>query len=199
MNISSVHLENVRIVLKFYFCELIYHISVLRFGRFIESLYASLPLLDDKKPSVRYFLVLSKIANSLFLLADHILWLGRADICSVNTEKCSEISNKYWLFSITMSLVRDVCEISQIDFKTLVQQNDIRKAPDFLTKIAKGMKVAQANVFVDTLRNSCDFFIPLTALGYVKLSPGTVGLLGTISSLLGLWVIISPKLKLSPS
>lgn len=171
---------------------------MLRFGRFIESLYSALPLIDDKKASVHYILVFSKIANSLFLVADHILWLGRADICSVNTEKWNQISNKYWLFSITMNLIRDFYEISQLSIpnKSFSGMQDINKIKAFIQH-AKG--VHSNGIFIDTLRNSCDFFIPMSALGYLNLSSGMVGLLGTISSLLGLWVLINPKLKLSPS
>lgn len=174
---------------------------MLRFGRFIESLYSALPLLDDKKISVRYVLVFSKIANSLFLLADHILWLGRADVCSVNTEKWNQISNKYWLFSITMNLIRDFYEISQLNLKRkIIPQNEPKNVKDIVHGLLMGAKILHNNeIFVDTLKNSCDFFIPLTALGYVKLSPGTIGLLGSISSLVGLWVVIHPKLKLTPS
>lgn len=170
---------------------------MLRFGRFIESLYSALPLLDDKKPSVRYILVFSRIANSLFLLADHILWLGRADICSVNTEKWSQISNKYWLFSITMNLVKDFYEISQLDLKCQqLPANDLSNVKNTMITLVKVARLVQSNeVFVDTLKNGCDFFIPLTALGYVDLSPGTVGILGTISSLLALWVLVNPNRK----
>lgn len=166
---------------------------VLRFGRFIESLYATLPLLDDKKTSLHYILVFSKIANSLFLLADHVLWLGRADICSVNTEKWSQISNKYWLFSITMNLLKDFHDISQLPLKSKLSSHEVKSVNRILNTLIQVAESTQRNdVFIDTLRNSCDFFIPLTALGYVNLSPGTVGMLGTISSLLGLWVIVKP-------
>lgn len=54
-------------------------------------------------------------------------------------------------------------------------------------------------VVIDTVKNVCDFFIPFTALGYVKLTPGTVGWLGTVSSLMGLIVLVEPLAKLSPS
>lgn len=166
---------------------------MLRFGKFIESLYSTLPLLDDKKASVHYILVFSKIANSLFLLADHILWLGRADICSVNTEKWSQISNKYWLFSITMNLIKDFHDISQLPLKSKLSSDEVKHVNRILNTLIQIVEIVQRNdVFIDTLRNGCDFFIPLTALGYVNLSPGTVGLLGTISSILGLWVIVKP-------
>ncbi|KAG5888808.1 hypothetical protein JTB14_032721 [Gonioctena quinquepunctata] len=136
--------------------------KLLRFGRFAESLYAALPLFQQEELPIRYTVIFSKIANSLFLLADHFLWLGRADICTVDTEKWSRISNKYWLYSITMNLVNQ-------------------------------------SVVIDTIKNGCDFFIPLTALGHVKLSPGTVGVLGTISSIAGLLVLLEPSRKLIPS
>lgn len=137
----------------------------------------------------------------MFLLADHILWLGRADVCSVNTERWSQISNKFWLFSISMNLVRDFYEISQLGLKCkVVPQNELNNVKNMADTLIKVTKLVENNeIFMDTVKNSCDLFIPLTALGYVKLSPGTVGLLGTISSLVGIWVLINPKLKLSPS
>ena len=55
------------------------------------------------------------------------------------------------------------------------------------------------DVFIDTLKNSCDMFIPLTALGFTKLSPSTVGVLGAVSSLAALVTIVKPITKLVPA
>ncbi|KAJ8962902.1 hypothetical protein NQ318_001313 [Aromia moschata] len=178
--------------------------KLLRFGRFAESLYAALPIFQQDDATVRYSLILSKIANSLFLLADHILWLGRADLCAIDTEKWANMSNKYWLYSITMNLVRDFYEISQIikvQRGSVVPKNGIHNLNDvfrFLTSISFIMKANQ-DIVIDTVKNSCDFFIPLTALGYVKLSSGTIGLLGVVSSIAGLLVVLDPQKKLFPS
>lgn len=178
--------------------------KLLRFGRFFEGLYATLPLFQHPDPALRYYVILSKICNSLFLLADHILWLGRADVCTIDTEKWSRMSNKYWLFSITMNLVRDFHEIMNIlklEKRNILPKNGIQSLKDLLDVILHGFAIIQQrdSVFIDTIKNGCDFFIPLTALGYVKMSPGTIGFLGVISSLAGLMVLIDPKNKLSPS
>ncbi|KAJ8916361.1 hypothetical protein NQ315_005058 [Exocentrus adspersus] len=177
---------------------------ILRFGRFAEGLYTTLPLFHEENAAIRYSVILSKIANSLFLLADHILWLGRADFCSVDTEKWSRISNKYWLYSITMSLVRDFYEISQIircQKHDIMPTNGINNFNDVLKIINTVLDIARRNknVVIDTVKNGCDFFIPLTALGHVKLSPGTIGVLGAISSIAGLLVLLDPHKKLSPA
>ncbi|CAH1164610.1 unnamed protein product [Phaedon cochleariae] len=178
--------------------------KLLRFGRFAESLYATLPLFAHEELPVRFTVILSKIANSMFLLADHILWLGRADICAVDTAKWGQISNKYWLYSITMNLVRDFYEISMLlksQQSNILLDNRIKNFSDVLRLLARASASLQSNerVVIDTIKNCCDFFIPLNALGHVKLSPSTIGLLGTISSIAGLLVLWEPSRKLSPS
>lgn len=177
---------------------------MLRFGRCADTLYATLPLFRHEDPTVRSVLILSKISHALFLLADHLLWLGRADVCAVDTERWSRLSNKYWLYSITLSLIRDFYEISKI-FKTqkcsIVPRNGFKNMNDVIEVIMRVVAVFEQNrsVMIDTVKNSCDFFIPLSALGHIKLSPGTVGWLGTVSSLAGLLVLLEPSVKMTPS
>lgn len=177
---------------------------MLRFGRFAESLYAAFPLFHEEQIPTRYIIILSKIANSLFLLADHILWLGRADLCVINTEKWSKISNRYWLYSITMNLLRDFYDISLLvkdNKNVIIPEGGITNCRDIGKILLSTNIILQNNskIVIDTVKNGCDFFIPLTALGYVKLSPGTVGLLGAMSSLAGLLVLLDPKKKMVPS
>lgn len=54
-------------------------------------------------------------------------------------------------------------------------------------------------VIVDTIKNVCDVFIPLSSLGYSKLSPKYQGILGVISSIAGLFEILYPTAKLLPA
>lgn len=101
-----------------------------------------------------------------------------------------------------MNLVRDFYEISLIlKSKNVLPRNGVHSFGDVLSLISKSLTLLQNSnsVMIDTIKNGCDIFIPLAALGYVKLSPGTVGLLGVISSLAGILVMIEPKNKLYPS
>jgi len=178
--------------------------KLLRLGRCVDSLYATLAILRHPNPTVRFTITLSKISNALFLLADHFLWLGRADLCSVNTSKWSRISNKYWLYSITLNLVRDFYEIMQIlkaESGRIIPKAGCKNLNDIFKSSGRAVMCIQENraVTVDTVKNCCDFFIPLTALGHVKLSPGTVGLLGVISSIAGIVALVEPLAKLSPA
>ncbi|XP_044263448.1 peroxisomal membrane protein 11B [Tribolium madens] len=178
--------------------------KLLRFGKCLDVVYSTVALFDHGDPTVRHTVILSRIANSLFLLADHLLWLGRADLCNIDTQKWSRISNKYWLYSITMNLVRDFYEISSIiraQKQTIVPQCGVQNFNDLCAIFLRTVTVLQSNrgVIIDTVKNACDFFIPLTALGHTKLSPGAVGCLGVVSSLAGILVLLDPKIKLSPA
>jgi len=164
--------------------------SVLRLGRCVDALYSAIKMLEYPNLIVRITLVTAKIANALFLLADHFIWVGRVGILKVDLEKWNKTANKYWLITIIMNIIRDIYEIIKvIEHKgNIFQQRQI----SFYLRDHK-------NVMMDTIKNACDLFIPLTALGITRCTPGTIGFLGIISSFIGLYMIINPHYKLSPS
>jgi peroxin-11B len=53
-------------------------------------------------------------------------------------------------------------------------------------------------LLLDTTKNVFDIFLPLSSLEFVKISPGTQGLCGLVSSLISLIVVFDSKYKLSP-
>ncbi|XP_012264050.2 peroxisomal membrane protein 11B [Athalia rosae] len=177
--------------------------KLLRLGRCLDLLYSALSAMKYPNLVVRVTLTLSKIASALFLLADHIIWVGRAGICQVNVDKWSQISNKYWLMAIVMNLVRDVYEIYQI-MKQEAAGLRLRTSGKFKSHLSHQIQALccvknHTDVWVDTVKNSCDLFIPLTSLGYTKLNPGIIGLLGLLSSIAGIYSLIHPLAKLSPA
>ncbi|XP_046398350.1 peroxisomal membrane protein 11B [Ischnura elegans] len=185
---------------------------LLRLGRFLDSLYSALSTIHHADLVVRITLTLSKIASALFLLADHILWFGRAGLMVVDSSRWSTISYKYWLYSLTMNLVRDVYEIwrgltRQVDKRSLRIGSPSRSyqcridsvCPVSAMKLILAFLSEHQDVAVDTVKNACDLLIPLTALGYTSFSPGAIGILGVVSSIAALMSLIDPTKKLSPS
>ncbi|XP_072750526.1 peroxisomal membrane protein 11B [Anoplolepis gracilipes] len=164
--------------------------KLLRLGRCLDSLYSALKMMKYPDPTVKITLIMGKIANALYLLADHFIWVGRVGILKIDLEKWNRVANKYWLITIIMSLIRDIYEIVKI----LKHEKNLFKQYQILPCLKDHREVA-----MDTVKNGCDLFIPLTALGIAKCTPGTIGLLGIISSFIGLCTIINPLYKLTPS
>lgn len=152
---------------------------------------------------VRIMLTLSKIANALFLLADHIIWIGRVGIFRVDIEKWSKVANKYWLMNIILNLARDVYEIVKIlEQEKFYSSRRISMAPKYKSANHYDALLClkdHKDVVMDSIKNGCDLFIPLTALGYTKLTPGVIGICGLISSMVGIYTLVHPLYKLKPS
>lgn len=205
---------------------------MLRLGKSVEVLYGTLKTLHIPDASLRSLLTLSRIAQSLFLLVDHIIWFGRVGLFKIDTEKWSRLANRCWLYSIVLNLLRfypffkyfssalicpklflrDVYEI-----KLSWRQDSIATRPaqgeracfgalsDYCQALfpqifyLKSYCLDHKDVAVDTAKNLCDIFIPLSNQGHVTLNPGIIGALGVLSSIAGIIALIDPLAKLTPS
>lgn len=170
-------------------------------------MYSALHTINLPDPVVRATLTMSRITSSLFLFADNVLWLQNVGLVNVDRTKWVRISSKFWLYSILMNLIRDAYEINRI------LAEDRRKRACYGIPLGSSLNteafpelvaikkwvMANKSVSVDTLKNVCDMWIPLAALGHVHLSPTTVGFLGTISSAAAVLQIIDFSARLSPS
>lgn len=169
--------------------------------------------------TLRLTLTLSKIAQALYLYADHILWLSRSGLVkSINAKKWNDTANKYWFVSIVINLCRDFYELLKLIDETFARQGSKKSVENLVFGLSTYHFSSQSKrdllnaslqtysylyrnraVFIDTTKNICDLFIPMTALGYTKLRPSTVGILGAISSIAGIMVLLQPSAKLTPS
>ncbi|GBO16826.1 hypothetical protein AVEN_223625-1 [Araneus ventricosus] len=143
----------------------------------------------------------------LYLLTDHIIWLERAGLLKIDKTKWSKLSYRLWLYALVMNLSRDFYELKQIlhqlNFGTLNQElqgKTVHPPNTISSKLNLYYRVLalHKDVVLDTIKNGCDICLPLSQLGYLSISPRTVGLLGVISSIAGIMPLIDSSYKLSP-
>ena len=94
------------------------------------------------------------------------------DIKSLNTN-----ASRAWLLGLLFGLVLD---LHKLRLNSAAQHT----APQ--DKV-KALKQERTTLLLDLVRDTLDVFIPGTALEYFKLETGTVGLVGTASSLIGIY------------
>lgn len=181
--------------------------KILRLGRCMDICYSALSssIIDD--PFLRFTVTTSKLAHALFLYADHVVWFTKNGFLKSDSDKWNRTANKFWLLSIIANLARDFYEILhllQLNKSTWLKPSDLISGSSTsfnLSATAKHIVMlvnCHKDIFIDTLKNSCDLFIPLTALGFTKFSPSLVGTLGAVSSLAALVTIVQPITKLVP-
>lgn len=174
---------------------------MLRFGRFIDSLYTALRTVNHSDRIIRICVTCSKIAHSLYLLSDHFIWMSRNNFIQINTTKWGQVGNKYWLLSIVLNLVRDAMELNNL-LKAILKKKILntlnrKVAPkDVFTGEAVQFIRSHKDLLIDTVKNSCDLMLPLSNLGFVRLSPGTLGVIGMVSSVLNLYTLMDARAKL---
>ncbi|KAJ1531038.1 hypothetical protein ONE63_005868 [Megalurothrips usitatus] len=173
--------------------------KLLRLGKCADVLYSALSSIHYPNITVRVTTTLSRISMSLYLLADHILWIGRTGLFSVNSEKWGKAANKYWMYALFMNLLRDIYEIHRVLKLRQVGLSDFFSDGCDARKKLSSCARDHRDIIVDTVKNACDVMIPMSALGFVDLSPGSVGVLGVVSSAAALLTLVDPLLKLTPS
>ena len=73
-------------------------LTVLRMGKSVEVLRGTSRTLRLSDPVYRVTLTVGRIAQSLFLFADHLLWLSRAGLVRIDVRKWEQIFYRCWLY-----------------------------------------------------------------------------------------------------
>ena len=169
-----------------------------RIGKSIDHLKKASRTIHLADPVLRLTITLSQINRGFYLLFDHIIWAGRVGLITVDVEYWKKLSSKFWLVALVLGLVRDAYELLlayQVERKRQRETGHSREEPSsritFLTTLQHN-----PSVVLDAVKNGADFFIPPYNIGLIKLPTGIIGLLGTISSLVGLYTIWNDSTKL---
>ncbi|KAK4289025.1 hypothetical protein Pmani_037987 [Petrolisthes manimaculis] len=193
--------------------------KLLRVGKSLEVIYGALRTLHLPDVVLRTSLTLSRIYQAFFLLADHIVWLGRAGLCEIDRDKWGRLSNRFWLGAIVCNLFRDAYEILQLLQKKM-KHMDLLTTPTTTTTTCgySTLPVVRTvyhnvpwcrpvvyladthrDILWDTVKNLCDLCIPLANLGHTGMSSGTVGLMGSVSSVAGIISVLDPLARMAPT
>ena len=82
--------------------------KLLRLGTFIDVLQSAKQSIHHPDFFTRILVTLAKIANAMFLLGDHVIWLHRNNLLKMkDIKEWERFSNKSWLYSIILNLITD--------------------------------------------------------------------------------------------
>ena len=183
--------------------------KVLRFGKsldMLEGAYESMQLFDRMH---RWTISLSRINQAIYLILDHMIWMGKIGLIKVDTKKYAKIASRFWLVTLMFNLTRnayDICNIliRKLEMKTKTKRSECQSNGD-INSVSKSeqnllLECVTENkpVFVDTLKNVTDLTLPLASLHIWNTPAGFQGIMGIIASLVGIATAWNSKLKLIP-
>ncbi|KAL3866221.1 hypothetical protein ACJMK2_043543 [Sinanodonta woodiana] len=188
--------------------------KLLRFGKSLDFLQGAMKTMHLKDYVLRMTLTLSKINQAFYLLFDHFIWAHNVGVVKLNKQKWTDLSARFYIATLILNLVRDIYDIFcvicqevktyQARIKRSQYMNGDSNHSTVTENQTKGtviLRVFDENrpLFLDFIKNVADIPIPACTLGYMKLSQQTEGLLGIISSVIGVATVWNPLLKLVPS
>ncbi|XP_041030995.1 peroxisomal membrane protein 11A isoform X4 [Carcharodon carcharias] len=193
--------------------------KLFRLGNTVDAVQAARRNVQLSDPMLRFCLTVIPLSRAVYFICDNILWMGSVGLTDINKEKWNKRCNRYYFFSLIISLSRDVYEIVQLlKEEALVQKEQQCKSISHLGKkhvqrdfvwtlrvrteaffmlLFQSLK-SNPPVLLDIVKNLCDLALPLDKLGICKTNPGVVGLGGLVSSILSILTLTHPALKLRP-
>jgi peroxin-11B len=172
--------------------------KLMRVGKFIEHFKAAAVASDAKAmdPVLRATAVGRQLGYAFYMLLDSACVLDAVGIRKFGAAaRLGREAYRAWFAGISFSIVSGVYALYNLQAQQQAQLQQKLGPAGGAGGEEKGEEAVQAKkvaremaaVKVQLVSDLCDITIPATALGWVALDDGIVGLAGTVSSLLGVW------------
>lgn len=174
---------------------------LLSFGRCTDQLYSAIKSLQLSDPVVRMTLSTSKFWQSIQMFSDHVLWLNQMGFLKVEKQSWIDHANRFWLYSISVNLLRDFYElICVIQHRRVRDREGLdEELSNFTIRTPIKWIRRSPKLSCDLVKNCCDFWIPYSAINKTPIHPSIIGLLGIISTSMGILQVYDREFRLSPS
>lgn len=160
--------------------------KLMRVGKNVEHFKAAAVAADwnGGDPIVKYLAVGRQLGYAGYLTFDALTYLDAAGIRpNESAKRLGREAYKFWLAGLVCSALSGTYSLYQLRLKT----SKIDKANVEGVVEKKKIEKEQAALNLQLISDLCDLTVPGSALGYVNLDDGLVGIAGTVSSLIGVY------------
>ncbi|KAF9573836.1 Peroxisomal membrane protein PMP27 [Mortierella alpina] len=143
-----------------------------------------------KDEFLRFCAVGKQLSYAGYLSYDALIFLDGAGAFKFkNIKRYTELANKFWLAGITFSFLSGLYKTRQIQIRRSSAVRGIKHHGESEKSYArtelKSLTREQHSVTKQLVQDGLDILIPSTGLGYLSLDDGAVGLIGTVTSIMG--------------
>lgn len=166
--------------------------KIMRIGKFVEHFKAASELYDASgkvranggDQIFQYLAVIRQLGYAFYMSFDMLTVLDAAGIKkSAAAKRMQAQAYKAWLVGLLASTLSGI-----YSNYTLMQRTRAINEKDGEGKLeAKKIERQRTAANIQLISDICDLTVPSSALGYVNLDDGIVGLAGTVSSLIGVY------------
>ncbi|GAA5822129.1 hypothetical protein JCM11251_004866 [Rhodosporidiobolus azoricus] len=166
--------------------------KLMRIGKPLEHLQAAVKGLDISDPVLKITAVGRQLGYAGYLFNDMLIWLHTAKVrpfTAPTAQTLSQRAARLWFSGIAFSLVSSVYRLIDLRRREQLALNAVRRGSekDGAGKVElKAVRAQQSAVRFQLVQDALDILIPASTLGYHSLDDGVLGLIGTVTSFMGL-------------
>ncbi|XP_069734286.1 peroxisomal membrane protein 11C [Phaenicophaeus curvirostris] len=141
---------------------------------------------EDEDALVRALSVLCNLANQLYYPCEHLAWAADVGIARVRSQRWWTLSTALWAFALLLSILRSLRVLFQLRGK--LRQHKCTPSPQNRKEVKAQVKAEVLSILADAadLSNAIHW-LPPGFLWAGRFPHWLVGLLGTVSSLIGIY------------
>ncbi|KAG0359573.1 peroxisomal biogenesis factor 11 [Gamsiella multidivaricata] len=164
--------------------------KLMRIGKPIEHVESAVLASNIKDEFLRFCSVGKQLSYAGYLTYDALIFLDGAGAYRFqNIKRYNELASKFWLSGILFSFVIGLYRTRQIQIRRETAMRGLRHQGENEKSTARtelqGLAREQHGVNKQLLQDGLDALIPSSSLNYVDLDDGVVGLIGTVTSIMG--------------
>ncbi|KAG0351608.1 Peroxisomal membrane protein PMP27 [Podila minutissima] len=164
--------------------------KLMRFGKPIEHLEGAALATSVKDEFLRFCAVAKQLSYAGYLTFDGLIFIDGANVYKFkNIKRYNELANKFWLSGIVFSFLSGLYKTRQVQIRMESAQRGLNHSAEseksYSRTELKSLALEQNTINKGLLQDGLDMLIPSTGLGYVDLDDGAVGLIGTVTSIMG--------------
>ncbi|KAG0293921.1 Peroxisomal membrane protein PMP27 [Dissophora globulifera] len=164
--------------------------KLMRFGKPIEHLENAAKATSVKDEFLRYATIGKQLAYAGYLTFDGLIFIdGSGAYKFKNIKKYNELASKFWLAGIVFGFVSGLYKTRQIQIRRVTAARGLAHSGESEKSNArtelKALAKEQHSVSTQLLQDGLDMLLPSTALGYLNLDDGALGLIGTTTAIMG--------------
>ncbi|KAJ3124552.1 Peroxisomal membrane protein PMP27 [Nowakowskiella sp. JEL0407] len=170
--------------------------KLLQFGKQLELLRGIQKAFTIKDEIIKSTTIAKNFCMAIWLSYDFLQWIHSVGF--IKFDKIKEISKRafqFWLAAIAISLVGTAHKLRMNTIKLEMQSKFIQAAKsdekispkevDESKSVVRSLRAERITLAMATVQDLLDGLIPLSAMDYLAIEPGFVGLAGAITSILG--------------
>ncbi|KAI5475217.1 peroxisomal biogenesis factor 11 [Pseudohyphozyma bogoriensis] len=164
--------------------------KLMRIGKPLEHAQAAVKALDVSDPFLRITAFGRQIGYAGYLVNDMIVWAHTAKVNPLSPTTAAKVNRRaaqFWFSGILFSLLSSVYKLNQLGAREKSLRKSVASEKESERKAGlKTVQTQQAATRYQLVQDGLDVLLPSGTLGYHHLDDGVLGVVGFVTSLMGL-------------